>query len=172
MLTGTTNKRTIIKSLLATVAILIISAFNVSAMLPVAQGNTNSILGKYTVEKADMLNMIQGEALRTYTIKYENAEDSLLVVVDDSREELKFLVISDQLMMEYKCENNLFGAKIVSEYFQNEGYFTHRENLDRKQYFHQKLITQHPKSETEYISLISVYFPKLIMNTKKLYVNK
>ena len=172
MLPGTTNKRTIMKSIFATTAILVISVFTASAITSVTRGNTNSSLGTYTIEKADMLEMIQGKALRTYTVKYENTEDSLLVVVDDSREELNFLVISDNLMIEYNCENNLFGANIVGEYFENEGYFTQRENLDRKQYFHQKLITQNPKSETEYISLISVYFPKLIMNTKKLYANK
>jgi len=172
MLSGSTNHRTKMKNIFIRSIIMVISSFTVSAMTPVAQGNTNSILGKYFIEKADMLEMIQGDALRTYKIKYENAADSLLVVVDDSREELNFLVISADLTMEYYCENNLFGARIVGDFFENEGYFTPRENLDRKEYFHQKLITRNPKSETEYIKLISVYFPKLIMNTKKLYANK
>ncbi|MFO7851803.1 MAG: hypothetical protein ACQERS_07165 [Bacteroidota bacterium] len=138
--------------------------------LPVAQGKTNSELGIYTIDKADKLEMIKGEPLRAYRIIYENSPDTVTVAVDDNRKEItRFLVISDELVVEYVCNKTSFGASIIGERFAKEGFSTPTEKLDRQQYFHQKIICMEAKTETEYLSLISVYFPKLIKDYSKIY---
>ncbi len=130
---------------------------------PLAEGETHSGLGKYTIERSGPFEMIKGEPLRSYEISYENSPDSIWVAVDDSRKDVtRFLVISDKLVIEYICHNRFFGARLIDDRFQEEGLSTPLHNLDKKEYYHQKLITQYPKSETEYLKLISVYFPKLI----------
>lgn len=148
-------------------------AFAGDLKLPVAQGNTNSELGIYTIEKAAQFEMIKGEPLRAYWIWYENSPDSLIVAVDNSRKGItRFLVISDDLVIEYICNNNFFGARLIDERFAEEGFSTSVQNLDRQQYYHQKVITQKPTTETEYLSLISVYFPKLIKDYSMIYAKK
>ncbi|MDZ7737823.1 MAG: hypothetical protein U5K32_01890 [Bacteroidales bacterium] len=130
---------------------------------PVAQGETHSVLGMYTIERSGQFEMIKGDPLRAYEIIYENSPDTICVAVDDSRKDVtRFLVISDRLVIEYICHDKFFGARLIDERFQEEGLSTPLHKLDKKEYYHQKLITQDPKSETEYLKLISVYFPKLI----------
>lgn len=151
-------KKTFIAAL---ISITFIAAAQSSSL--VAQGETHSGLGKYTVERTGEFEMIKGDPLRAYYIKYENSPDSICVAVDDSRKGVtRFLVISDKLVVEYICHGKFFGARLIDEHFKEEGLSTPMHKLDKKEYYHQKLITRDAKSETEYLKLISVYYPKLI----------
>ncbi len=162
------------------ILILALSAFTIISLTlaaevkaPVAQGNTNSELGIYTIDKAAQFEMIKGEPLRAYQIWYENSPDSLTVAVEDCKDGItRFLVISEDLVIEYICNNNIFGARLIDKRFEAEGYSTSTENLDRQEYYHQKVITQKPLTETEYLSLISVFFPKLINDFNTIYAKK
>jgi len=139
----------------------------------VAQGNTNSERGSYTIHKIAGFEMIKGDPLRAYEIWYENSCDSLIVAIDDSRRDItRFLVISDSLVIEYICKDRFFGASLVDERFREEGLSTETVNLDKREYYHQKLITQKAKTETEYLKLISVYFPRLLRGDENIYAEK
>lgn len=130
---------------------------------PVAQGETHSKLGIYTVERADDFEMIKGDPLRAYHINYDNSPDTICVAVDDSKKRVtRYLVICDNLVIEYICHKDFFGARLIDGRFMEEGLSTPMHKLDKKEYYHQKLITRNPQSETEYLKLISVFFPKLI----------
>ncbi|MFP4488225.1 MAG: hypothetical protein ACLFN1_02875 [Bacteroidales bacterium] len=147
------------------IAAFISLAFTAAAQpsSPVAQGSTHTVLGIYTIEETGEFEMIKGDPLRAYHIQYENSPDSICVAVDNSRKGVtRFLVISDKLVIEYICHNNFFGARLIDEHFQEEGLSTPMHKLDKKEYYHQKLITRDAKSETEYLKLISVYYPRLI----------
>lgn len=148
-------------------------AFAGDVKMPVAQGNTNCELGIYTIEKAAQFEMIKGKPLRAYQIWYENSPDSLTVAVEDCKDGItRFLVISEDLVVEYICRNNFFGARLIDDRFAEEGYFTSEQNLDRQEYYHQKVITCTSMTETDYLSLISVYFPKLIKDQSLIYAKK
>ena len=152
--------------------ILVFAGISRSSSL-VAQGKTNSERGSYTIHKIDGFEMIKGEPLRAYEVWYENSCDSLIVAVDDSRRDMtRFLVISDSLVMEYICRDRFFGASMLDERFREEGLSTETGNLDKREYYHQKLITQKAKTETEYLGLISVYFPRLVRGHEKIYAEK
>ncbi len=158
---------------------LLVSAFIISSLTfagevkaPVAQGNTNSELGIYTIDKAEQFEMIKGECLRAYRIWYENSPDSLTVAVEDCKDGItRFLVISEDLVIEYICNKDFFGARLIDERFEAEGYSTCIQNLNKREYYHQKVISQKPMTEIEYLSLISVYFPRLIKDFNKIYAN-
>ncbi|MDT8400291.1 MAG: hypothetical protein RQ743_01235 [Bacteroidales bacterium] len=164
-------KKILSLSLAAFVLITFTSAGNLKG--PVAQGKTNSSLGIYTVDKAGKLEMIKGDALRTYEIRYENSPDTVLVAVDDTKKGVtRYLVISDDLVVEYIAGLEYFGARIIGERFAKEGFSTPQQNLDIQQYYHQKLITAKPLTETEHLCLISVYFPKLIKEYDRIFATK
>jgi len=162
-----------IYSLLVSVLIISSLTFASEVKTPVAQGSTNSELGSYTIDKTAQFEMIKGEPLRAYRIWYENSPDSLTVAVEDCKDGMtRFLVISEDLVIEYICNNNFFGVRIIDGHFEAEGYFTSAQNLDRQEYYYQKVITQKPMTETDYLSLISVYFPKLIKDFNKIYAKR
>ena len=157
------------------VATLVLISFTSASGLkfPVAQGNTNSPLGLYIIDEANKLEMIEGDALRAYEIRYENSSDTIRVAIDDSVEGVtRYLVISDDLIIEYIAGREHFGARLIDERFENEGFFTPKESLDIQQYYHQKLITGKPLTETECLCLISVYFPKLLKDYNRIYATK
>ncbi|MBS0010582.1 MAG: hypothetical protein KFF49_04190 [Bacteroidales bacterium] len=141
--------------------------------LPVAQGNTNRSLGLYTINEAGLFEMIKGDPLRAYQISYENSKDTITVAIDYRSEHLtRFLVISGDLVIEYVCNKDIFGARTIGERFEREGYSTSEDRLNRQEYYHQKILTREPMTETEYLCLISVYFPGLIKDYNKIYTKK
>lgn len=163
------------KKIFSLIIINLLISFSFAANIkgPVAQGDTKCSLGIYVIEKAGTLEMIEGNPLRTYYIRYENSPDSIVVAVEDNGDGTKrFLVISNNLIVEYINNNNYFGARTVGERFANEGFFTSEQRLDRQQYYHQKVITREQMSETDYLCLISVYYPKLIKDYSNIYAKQ
>lgn len=137
---------------------------------PIAKGNTNSELGYYFIEKAEPFEMINGDPLPAYYIRYENSSDTIVVAVDNMEKDLtRFLVVSENLVVEYRNEKNAFGANIIDGYFSKEGFSTNVKDIDLRQYYHQRLISHGPKSEIEYLQLISVFYPDLLGKQKKIY---
>lgn len=164
-------KRILTISLAVLAVISLTSAANMKTL--VAQGKTNSPLGTFSIEKADGLEMIKGEALRSYEIVYENSTDTLIVAVDDSRKrKTRYLVISDGLVVEYVCKKKAFGVKLVDDDFEDEGFYTARDMLDPAEYYRQKILCGRPVDETECLCLISVHFPKLSKDFNSLYATK
>jgi hypothetical protein len=117
--------------------------------------------------------MIEGEALRSYEIVYENSTDTLIVAVDDSRKKVtRYLVISDELVVEYICNKKAFGVQIIDDEFEKEGFYTAREMIDPVEYYRQRFLCAKPVNETECLCLISVHFPKLLRDFNSIYATK
>ena len=117
--------------------------------------------------------MIEGSPLRAYYIIYENSPDSILVAIDENEDgSSRFLVISHKLVIEYCNDRNSFGARTVGERFADEGFSTSDQKLDRQQYFHQRVITRESMTETDYLCLISVYYPKLVKDFTNIYAKQ
>lgn len=143
------------------------------AMDPVAKGKTNSCLGNYVIEKASDPVMVNGNALETFVVSYENSDITLTVAVDESDKKCtSYLVQSDQLTMQYDCNGKYFGVKAVDRKYKTDGLATDKEHLNRQQYFHQKVITQLEKSKIDHVKLISVYFPQLVTNYEEVFAVK
>ncbi len=128
----------------------------------VATGKTYSPLGNYKVERIDFSTDLLGEESATYLITYENSPLEVTVVVDKEKNCKTYLVISEDLTVQYVCNENYFGVEKVSKKYAKEGLLTNDLNLDRKEYFGQKVLSRGTMSEVESASMIACFFPKLL----------
>lgn len=157
-------------SFITTVLILSIPGY---ALNPVAQGNTNYELGAFVVEKSIRPIIVDARILPTYEVSYENSGMTIRIAVDNTNRKCKkYIVVSDDLTIQYNCNGKIFGAVIVEDEYADDRISTSRINLNRIEYFHQKVITCLPVNEIESIKLISVYFPKLIKDYDRVFAIK
>ena len=132
----------------------------------VAEGKTFTSLGDYRIEKADNPLPIMGEDCRSYVISYENSPMKVTVAIcTDARNCRKYVVVSDKLSVQYVCNGDYFGVEKLDKAFEKDGFKTSETDLNKAEYFHQKLIVHGKRSELESTQLIAAYFPMLLNNT-------
>lgn len=137
---------------------------------PVAEGKTHCILGNYVVDKAVDPIYVDGNALKTFIVSYENSDLYVRIGVDKSDKRCtKYVVVSDDLEVQYVCNKKYFGVERLDREYLDDGMSTSDITLDKTEYYHQKVITQNKKNELDYVKLISVYFPKLVRNYEKVF---
>ena len=128
----------------------------------VAEGLSNSPLGKYTIEALDEPFVLAGEEMKCFEITYENSPLTVRVIVDKEKKCRNFLVVSDELSVMYTCNGAYFGVNKVDKKYGKAGIVTDDMSLDRGDYFHQKLITRGYTTEIDAARLIASYYPELI----------
>jgi hypothetical protein len=137
---------------------------------PVAEGKTYCCLGNYVVDNAIDPIYVDGKALKTFIVSYENSDLTVRIGIDNSdRKCTRFIVLSDELEIQYKCNGTYFGVERLDREYLNDGMSTSDLSLDRSEYFHQKVITPLRQSDIDYVKLISVYFPKLVKDYEKVF---
>lgn len=134
----------------------------------ISDGDSFTKLGKYRIEIADSPLILNGEALKTYLITYENAGFSLLVTTEKSGDEIKFLAISDALSVQYVSHGLCFGVEKIDQKYVDSDLKTTDTALNRNEYLHQKVITSWEVTELEKIKLIAAYYPALLSNINNL----
>ena len=132
----------------------------------VASGKTHTTLGDYKIEIADNLVTINGEALKSFIISYQNSPLEVKVVIKEEKKCKNYIVLSDQLSVQYVCNESYFGVEKLSKSLEKDGYITSDAALNRTEYFHQKVISQGKRSELEATQLIAAFFPMLIKESK------
>lgn len=152
----------IIVSLLLAVAVCSASF----AKKVVAEGQTYTALGTYRIELADKPVMMNGEECKAYNITYQNSPMEVTVVVTKDKNCKKYIVLSNELSVQYVCNANYFGVEKLDKKFEKEGLKTSDSGLNRSAYFHQKVLTPGRRSETEAASLIAAFFPLLLNDTQ------
>jgi hypothetical protein len=135
----------------------------------VASGKTHSALGDYRIELADETVTVNGVELKTFVITYENSPMEVTVAIKDDPDCRNFIVLSDKLSVRYVCNEYYFGVEMLNEALQtDQGEFTTSVmNLNRSEYFHQKVISCEGKGEVENTQLIAAYFPMLLKNSEE-----
>lgn len=128
----------------------------------IAEGETYSPLGKFTVQASDEPMMILGNGLQTYLITYENSPMVLKVIVDKQKKCKNYIVVSDNLSIMYTCNGEYLGVKLLDEKYKEAGLVTNTEALNKSSYFHQKLLNRGMVTEVEAFKLIAVFFPELL----------
>ena len=137
---------------------------------PVAEGKTHCCLGNFVVDKAIDPIIVDGNALKTFIVTYENSDLDVRIGIDKSDKKCtRYIVVSDELEIMYLCNNKYFGVKRLAKEYLDDGMSTSDITLDREQYYHQKVITQLQKNELDHVKLISVYFPKLVKDFEKVF---
>ena len=157
-------------NLLGVLALTLSPAF---ALDPVAEGQTNHELGAYIVENSNAPLIIDATILTTYEVSYENSDMTVRIAIDDSDKKCrKFIVVSDNLAIQYDCNGKFFGVKMPEQTYIEDGISGSMINLDRAEYYKQKVLTQNKKSELEQVQLIAVFFPKLIKDYDRIFAVK
>jgi len=128
----------------------------------VAEGKTFTALGDYTIETADNPAIVKGEECKTYIISYENTPMKVTVAICKDRKCKTYVVLSDKLSVQYVCNESYFGVEKLDKAFEKDGYKTSDTELNRSEYFHQKVIAPGRRGEVEATQLIAAYFPMLL----------
>src|SRR4030042_5206495 len=128
----------------------------------VAEGKTFTALGDYTIETADNPALVKGEECKTYIISYENTPMKVTVAICKDRKCKTFIVLSDKLSVQYVCNESYFGVEKLDKAFEKDGYKTSDTELNRSEYFNQKVIAPGKRGEVEATQLIAAYFPMLL----------
>ena len=128
----------------------------------IAEGPTFSALGNYKIELADNPVLLQGQECKAYTISYENTPMKVTIAVCKDKNCRKYIVLSDKLSVQYVCNSNYFGVERLDKAFESEGFSTSDKELNRFEYYHQKVIAPGKRGEVESAQLIAAYFPFLI----------
>jgi len=134
----------------------------------VAKGQTFTAMGDYRIVKVDNPVTMMGSECQAYSIRYENSPLEVKVIVCKEKKCRRYVVISDKLSIQYVCNKDYFGIERLDSKFAPEGYATSDKNLNRFEYFHQKVLGAGQKSELEATSLIAAYFPSLLIPEDKL----
>ena len=138
----------------------------------VAEGKTYSTLGNFTIETADHAVTLNGKELKTFILSYANTRMEVTVAFDKTKKGMKYYVLSDNLSVQYICENGIFGVSKLTNEFEKEGIKTSESALNRGEYFHQKVITTASNCDLENSKHIAVYFPMLINNYENILASK
>lgn len=156
--------------------IILLSAITLSLLMtgfarsPVAEGKTHCGLGNYVIDRATELVFVDGNALETFIIRYENSELSVRVGIDRSDKKcIRYLVLSDDLEVQYNANKKYFGVQRVDREYLDDGLSTSDMTLDKEAYYHQKLLTRSRQNEIGYLKLIAVFYPKLVTDYEKVF---
>ena len=128
----------------------------------VAEGQTYTSLGTYKIEIADNLVPVKGEECKAYVITYENSPMEVTVAICKDRKCKRYVVLSDRLSVQYVCNDTYFGVEKLGKQFEKDGYKTSDAELNRSEYFHQKVLTPGKRGELEATQLIAAFFPMLL----------
>jgi hypothetical protein len=153
------------KRMISTAVLTLVFCTAMFAGKVVAKGPTYTALGNYTIETADNAVPVNGEDCKAFVIRYENNPMEVTVAICKDRNCKKYVVLSDKLSVQYVCNDSYFGVEKLDKAFEKDGYKTSDSNLNRSEYFHQKVITPGKRSELEATQLIAAYFPMLLNTT-------
>jgi len=128
----------------------------------VAKGPSYTALGNYTIENADNPAFVKGEECKTFVIRYENSPLEVTVAICKDRKCKKYVVLSDKLSVQYVCNEKYFGVEKLDKAFEKDGFKTSDSELNRSEYYHQKVLTPGKRGELEATQLIAAYFPMLL----------
>jgi hypothetical protein len=128
----------------------------------VAEGKSFSTMGSFRIETSTQPVVVNGVALDTYVITYENTDMNLVIAVEKKKDCQKYIAITDHLSVQYVCNGAYFGVEKLTMRNAVNGITTNDDNLDRSAYFHQKVLTNGAQDQIYYLKLIGAFFPELV----------
>ena len=127
----------------------------------VAKGQSNTAFGDYKIEKLDDHMVLNGKELDQYMITYEKTNIKVMVVIDKQKKCKKYYVLTDKLPVQYECNGTYFGIKKLDKDLSAKGFTTSLDNLNREEFYHQKVLTKETTATLDHLHLIASYYPGL-----------
>ena len=149
------------KRILLTAVIILTVCVASMANRVVAKGQSNSAFGDYKIEQSDNHLMFQNKELDQYLITYEKSDVKVVVVLDKQKKCKKYYVLTDQIPIQYECNGTYFGIKKLDKELLSMGFKTSLDNLNRTEFFHQRVITTGMTNTIDHLQLIASYYPGL-----------
>jgi hypothetical protein len=144
-------------------AVLILSLLMVSSVNPlVIRGQSNSAFGDYQITALTDQPVLNGRELDKYLISYEKPEMKLIVAVDRQKKCRKYYVLSGLLPVEDNCNGSLFGIKKLGQELVDKGFDTDLTNLNKQEYYRQRILTDEHLGTVDQLNLIASYYPGLL----------
>ena len=128
----------------------------------IAEGKTYSPLGDYKVTTTDNPMPFKGEDCKAFVISYENTPMEVTVIVCKEKKCRKYVVLSDKLSVQYVCNPYYFGVERLDKALEKEGFKTDDSQLNRVEYFHQKVLGPGQIPDLDATRTIAAYFPFLL----------
>lgn len=138
----------------------------------VAEGKTYSVLGNYRIEIADNPVILKGKELKAFIISYEKTNMEVTVAFEKNRKGMTYYVISDNLAVKYVCNRKYFGVAKLGNELEKDGYRTSDSELNKTEYFHQKIITTGSNCDLDNSKIIAAFYPMLINNYDNIVASK
>ncbi len=149
------------KKFLLTLALILTVCLASMANRIVAKGQSNSAFGDYKIEESDNHLMFKNKELDQYLITYEKSDLKVVVVLDKQKKCKKYYVLSDKLPVQYECDGTYFGIKKLDKELLSLGFKTSMENLNKTEFFHQRVLISGMTDTIEHLHLIASYYPGL-----------
>ncbi len=127
----------------------------------VAKGESNSAFGNYKIVKLEDHMIYNNKELDKYMITYENTDMKVMVAIDKQKKCKKYYVLSDKIPVQYECNGTYFGIKKLDKALLSQGYGTSLDNLNREEFYHQKVLVSGTTNTIEHLNLIASYYPGL-----------
>ena len=143
-------------------ALLILMISSASFARKVAEGKTFTSFGNYRVETAEKPLVVNGAALDTYVVTYDNSDTKITIGIEKDKKCRRFITISGELSVQYVCNDIYFGVEKLDKEYAKFGMKTDDSAMNRSAYFHQKVLTRGHTDPVTCMKLISAYFPDLI----------
>lgn len=150
------------KILLSTVLILSVCLASVGQNI-VAKGESNSAFGNFKIVKLGDQMIFNNKELDKYMITYDNSDMKVLVAIDKQKKCKKYYVLSDKIPVQYECNGTYFGIKKLDKALLAEGFVTSLNQLNREEFYHQKVLTGETTNTIDHLSLIASYYPGLFI---------
>lgn len=127
----------------------------------VAKGQSNTTFGDYKIEQLDQHMILNGKELDQFMITYEKSDIKVMVVVDKQKKCKKYYVLTDKLPVQYECNGTYFGIKKLDKELSTQGFSTSLGELNREEFYHQKVLTSETTATVDHLHLIASFYPGL-----------
>jgi hypothetical protein len=148
------------KFLFSTVLILAFCFVSVGQEV-VTKGESNSAFGDYKIVKLEDRLIYNNKELDKYMITYEKSDMKVMVALDKQKKCKKYYVLSDKIPVQYECNGTIFGVKKLDKALCSQGYITSLDNLNREEFYHQKVLISGVTNTIDQLNLIASYYPGL-----------
>jgi hypothetical protein len=129
----------------------------------VAKGESNSVFGNYKIVLQEDHMLLNNKELDKYLITYDKSDLKVMVVVDKQKKCKKYYVLSEKIPVQYECNGTYFGIKKLDKALLSEGYNTSMNNLNKEEFYHQKVLTSETTKTIDHLVLIASYYPGLFI---------
>lgn len=143
--------------------VLTVTMFSFTANASTVVGESNTDMGKYWLKEASVAIEVNGEALPTYVIHYDNYANPVYVGVLKTKKCKTYIVRTEGIEVVYTCKNGTFGIGYTPKKLATLPASEVKEKLDRQSFLNQRVISSNNLSEKKHLGLIASYLPEVIL---------